>query len=124
MSGGFQMALKVLPPTLRKNNRYLVVEIKSMLPITKDDSVSIVWDACVRFQGELNTSNFNLWVMRFYDLEKLDEYYVYKAVIRCQRGYEDEVRSALALVNKYKSNRISLTTIGMSGTINASQKYI
>ncbi len=118
------MALKVLPPTLRKNNRYLTVEIKSMSPIVKDDLVSIVWDACVRFQGELNTSNFNLWVMRFYELGKLDEYYNYKAIIRCQRGYEDEVRSSLALVNKFKSERISLTTIGLSGTIKASQKYI
>ena len=124
MSGGLQMTLKVLPPTLRKNKRYLTVEIKSIAPLTKDDSVSIVWDACVRFQGELNTSNFNLWVMRFYEMENADEYYVYKAIVRCQRGYEDEVRSALALVNKFKSNRISLTTIGLSGTIRASQKYI
>ena len=124
MLGGLMMALKVLPPTLRKNNRYLTVEIKSMSPIVKDDLVSIVWDACVRFQGELNTSNFNLWVMRFYELGKLDEYYNYKAIIRCQRGYEDEVRSSLALANKFKSERISLTTIGLSGTIKASQKYI
>ena len=118
------MALKVLPPTLRKNNRYLTVEIKSMVPITKDELVSIVWDACVRFQGELNSSNFNLWVMRFYELENLDGCYIYKAIVRCQRGYEDEVRSSLALVNKYKSERISLTTIGLSGTVKASQKYI
>ena len=118
------MKLKVLPPTLRKNNRYLTVEIKSISPVIKDDLVSIVWDACVRFQGELNTSNFNLWVMRFYELGELDEYYNYKAIIRCQRGYEDEVRSSLALVNKFKSERISLTTIGLSGTIKASQKYI
>ena len=73
------MKLKVLPPTLRKNNRYLTVEIKITSPITKDDLVTIVWDACVRFQGEANTANFNLWVMRFYELEKQDDYYSYKA---------------------------------------------
>ena len=54
------MKLKVLPPTLRKNNRYLTVEIKITSPIVKDDLVNIVWDACVRFQGELNTANYNL----------------------------------------------------------------
>ena len=118
------MSLKILPPTLRKNNRYLTVEIKSMSSITKDDLVSIVWDACVRLQGELNASNFNLWVMRFYELDQSNEYHNYKAIIRCQRGCEDEVRSSLALVNKYKSERISLTTIGLSGTIKASHKYI
>ena len=118
------MNLKVLPPTLRKNNRYLTVEVKSVSPITKDELVSIVWDACVRLQGELNTSNFNLWVMRFYELDPLNGYNHYKAIIRCQRGFEEDVRASLALVNKYKSERISLTTIASSGTIKASQKFI
>ena len=118
------MGLKVLPPTLRKNNRYLVVEITAESPIVKDDLVSIVWDACVRFQGEVNTSNFNLWVMRFYEFENFEDYYCYKAIIRCQRGYVEEVRSSLALVNMYKRDRISITTVGLSGTIKASHKYI
>ena len=122
--GGLMMGLKVLPPTLRKNNRYLTVEIKSISPIVKEDLVSILWDACVRFQGELNTSNFNLWVMRFYVSNEFCEYYNYKAIIRCQRDYVEEVRSSLALVNKYKRDKISITTIGLSGTIKASHKYI
>lgn len=118
------MKLKVLPPTLRKNNRYLTVEIRVTSPIVKDDMVSIVWDACVRFQGELNSANFNLWVMRFYEIEKTDDYYLYKAIVRCQRGYVDEVRSALALANRYNNSRIAITTIGLSGTIKASKRYI
>lgn len=124
MLGGLMMRLKVLPPTLRKNNRYLTVEIKSKSPIVKDDLVSIVWDACVRFQGELNTSNFNLWVMRFYEFENDEDYCSYKAIIRCQRDYVEEVRSSLALVNMHKRERISITTVGLSGTVKASQKYI
>lgn len=118
------MKLKVLPPTLRKNNRYLAVDIKSDSPISKDDLVSIVWNGCVRFQGELNTSNFNLWVMKFYECEKTVEYNCYKAIIRCQRDFVDEVRSSLALVNRYDNGRISISTVGLSGTIKVSHKYI
>lgn len=118
------MRLKVLPPTLRKNNRYLTVEVKITSPITKDDLVTIVWDACVRFQGEGNTANFNLWVMKFYEFERQDGYYSYKSIIRCQRDFVEDVRSALALANKYNNNRLAVTTIGLSGTIKASQKYI
>lgn len=118
------MKLKVLPPTLRKNNRYLTVDIKAASPITKDDLVSIVWDGCIRFQGELNTANFNLWVMKFFEMEKTEDYYQYKAIIRCQRDFVDEVRSSVALVNKYNNNRMAITTIGLSGTIKSSQKYI
>lgn len=118
------MKLKVLPPTLRKNNRYLTVEIKTISPIVKDDLVTIVWDACVRFQGELNTANYNLWVMRFYDQEANDDYCCYKAIVRCQRDHVDEVRSALALTYKFNNERIAITTIALSGTIKASEKYI
>lgn len=118
------MRLKVLPPTLRKNNRYLTIEIKTSSEIVKDDLVTIVWDACVRFQGEGNTANFNLWVMRLYEEEKTDNYYSYKAIVRCQRDYVDEVRSALALANKFNNQRIAITTVGLSGTIKASKKYI
>ena len=124
MSGGLSMKLKVLPPTLRKNNRYLTVDIKAVSPITKDDLVSISWDACLRFQGELNTANFNLWVMKFFEMEKTEDYYHYKSIIRCQRDFVEEVRSSLALANKYNGNRISITTVGLSGTIKSSQKYI
>lgn len=118
------MKLKVLPPTLRKNNRYLTLDIKSELPLTKDELVGIIWDGCIRFQGECNTSNFNLWVMRFYEISKNDQFHSYKAIMRCQRDCVVQVRSSLALVNKYNHKRIALTTIGSSGTIKASQKFI
>jgi ribonuclease P/MRP protein subunit POP5 len=118
------MALKVLPPTLRKNNRYLTVDIKAKSSLTKDDLVTVVWDACVKFQGELNTSNFNLWVMKFYECDSGDDYFSYKAIIRCQRDFVDEVRSALALVSRFDGQRISISTIGLSGTVKASHKFV
>ena len=124
MSGGWMMKLKVLPPTLRKHNRYLTIDIKIEEEITKDDLVGIIWDACIRFQGEINTSNFNLWVMKFYETGKTEDYYSYKAIVRCQRGFVRQVRSSLALVNNYNHKRVAITTIGLSGTIKASQKYI
>ena len=124
VSGGLAMRLKVLPPTIRKNNRYLTVDIKCEGEITKDDLVGFIWDTCVRFQGECKTSNFNLWVMRFYEIEKNDEYCHYKSIIRCQRDFTEDVRSSLALGYKYAGKKISITTIGLSGTIKASQKFI
>ena len=118
------MRLKVLPPTLRKNKRYLTVDIKISSPTTKDELVNIIWDACIKFQGECATSNFYLWVMRFYEMDKTDDYYQYKAIIRCQREYTQEVRSSLALLRKYNSKNLSITTIGLSGTIKSSLKFI
>lgn len=62
--------------------------------------------------------------MRFFEIEKNDGYYRYKSIIRCQRDHVEQVRSSFALVNKYNGDRIAITTIGLSGTIKASEKYI
>ena len=43
------MKLKVLPPTLRKNNRYLTVDIKVKGDLNKDEFVGLIWDGCIRF---------------------------------------------------------------------------
>ncbi len=118
------MKLKVLPPTLRKNNRYLTVDIKIASQIDKDELVSIIWDACIRFKGECETSNFNLWVMKFYEIDRCDDYYHYKAIVRCQRDFVSEVRSSIALATRHNGKSLAMSTIALSGTIKASQKYI
>lgn len=118
------MKLKILPPTLRKNKRYLAIDIKSEVELTKDNLVVAIWDACVRFKGECETSNFDLWVMRFYNGENKNGYYNYKAVIKCQRGFHDQVRASLVLLSKFKNYRISINTLGLSGTIESAEtKY-
>jgi len=115
------MKLKILPPTLRKNNHYLIIDVKSEVKLSKDEMVGAIWDACIRFWGECQTSNFNLWVMRHYfickNTENIEDYFNYKSIVRCQRGHEEEVRCALATLTKYNRNKIAINTIGISGTV-------
>ncbi len=121
------MKLKILPPTLRKNKRYLTLDIKSETKLEKNQLVGILWDGCIRYYGELGTSNFSLWLMRLYEDENKNQgYYHYRAILHCQRGYEEEVRAAIALITRYNNNKkINITTIGLSGTVKSSiEKYI
>lgn len=111
------MKLKVLPPTLRKNNHYFVVDVVYDGVLDKDKLVDIIWDGCVRFWGELGTSDFNLWVMRFVEIGVFLGYRHYRAVVRFQRGFEDELRAALICINNYRHNRISFIIKGIGGTI-------
>ena len=104
------MKLKVLPKSQRKHNHYLVLDIKSEEELSKKDFTSIVWDSCVRFQGENNTSNFNLWTIELFEKKNISFFNEYKAILRCQRDFEDEVRSSLALVNNYNRNKIAITS--------------
>ena len=118
------MKLKVLPKSQRKHNHYLVLDIKSEEELSKNDFTSIVWDACVRFQGENNTSNFNLWTINLILKDEISFYNEYKAILRCQRDFEDEVRSSLALVNNYNRKSIAISCVGISGTIKRCSKFI
>ena len=118
------MKLKVLPKSQRMHNHYLVLDIKSEKELSKNELTSIIWDACVRFQGENNTSNFNLWTIELIEKEKMSFYNGYNAILRCQRDFEDEVRSSLALVNNYNRKTIAITCIGISGTIKGCSKFI
>ena len=118
------MKLKGLPKSQRKHNHYLVLDIKSEEELSKNDFTSIVWDACVRFQGENNTSNFNLWTIDLISNDEISFYNEYKAILRCQRDFEDEVRSSLAMVNSYNRNSIAISCIGISGTIKGCSKLI
>ncbi len=118
------MKLKVLPKSQRKHNHYLVLDIKSEEELYKNDFTSIVWDACVRFQGENNTSNFNLWTINLILKDEISFYNEYKAILRCQRDFEDEVRSSLALVNNYNRKSIAISCVGISGTIKGCSKFI
>ena len=62
--------------------------------------------------------------MKFYEMDQTEDYYHYKAIVRCQRDFVGEVRSSIALATKYNSNDLAISTIGLSGTIKGSQKYI
>jgi len=139
------MKLKILPPTLRIKNRYLTLDIKSEGKLSKNDLVSVLWNGCLRLYGESETSAFNLWLMRLYDINSINNnlaknewndkgyddhrndksvtnrpYYHYKAVLRCQRGYEYKVRGSLAMLSNHNSKKVNISTIGVSGTISSS----
>ena len=115
------MKLKVLPPTLRKKHHYLVLDVKSEVEISKEDMLPICWDACIRYWGENQSSNFDLWVMRHYLVDESTQndevIFNYKTVLRCGRSYEDDVRVALSTLTRQNKKRIAVNTIGISGTI-------
>lgn len=115
------MKLKVLPPTLRKNHHYLILDVKSEVEISKEEMLPYLWDACIRYWGENHSSNFNLWIMRHYFICKTSQnneaIFNYKTVLRCRRSYEDDVRVALSTLTRKNKNKIAINTIGISGTI-------
>lgn len=115
------MKFKVLPPTLRKNHHYLILDVKSEVEISKEEMLPLCWDACIRYWGENRSSSFDLWVMRHYLIDEAvqndEAIFNYKAVLRCERSCCDDVRVALSTLTRQNKKRIAINTIGVSGTV-------
>ncbi len=115
------MKLKILPPTQRYDKRYISFEAISEIPLTKEDVIPLIWEASLNFHGECKTSEFDLWVMRIWELNFNDEN-VIKGIIQCNRDKVDEVRAALLLISKFRGKNIVFHSLGISGTIKSGIK--
>jgi len=96
--------------------------------------MSAIWQTSLNSFGEIESSNFNMRIIHFYDLnkektnifpnyndsvriDKNNEFFYYKVILRCQRGQEEKLRGALASLYRYKGTKIAISTINKSGTI-------
>lgn len=118
------MKLKILPPALRDDRRYISFEAISEVPLRREDVISLVWEASLNFHGERKTSEFDLWIIRVWKIKSKDVNMI-KGIIRCNRGKVDYVRAALLLITKFKRKPVAFHTLGVSGTIkSAIKKFI
>ncbi len=113
------MKLKILPSTLRDDKRYIAFEAISELPLSKDDMISLVWEASLNFHGEYKTSKFDLWIMKIWPIRSNDDGNIIKGIIQCNREEVSSVRAAILLITKFKGYRVVFHTLGISGTIKA-----
>jgi len=118
------MKLKILPPTLRNDKRYISFEAISEVPLAREDVISLLWESSLNFHGECNTSKFDLWVMKVWQLDSKNDYLI-KGIIQCNRDKVNSVRAVLVIINKFKGKAVVFHTIGISGTIkSAIKKFI
>jgi len=119
------MKLKILPPTLRNNKHYISFEAISMIPLSRTDVISLIWESSLNFHGECKTSKFDLWVMKVWNFESRNDRNLIKGIIQCNREEVDSVRAAIALITKFKGRNVVFHTLGISGTIkSAIKKFI
>ena len=118
------MKLKILPPTLRNDKKYIAFEAFSEMSLNRDDVISLVWESSLNFHGECKTSNFDLWVMKVWKTKSNDINEI-KGIIRCNRDEVNSLRASILLISKFRGKRVVFHTLGISGTIkSAIKKFI
>ena len=115
------MKLKILPPTLREKKRYIGLKLYSQEYLKMEEIFSILWNSVINIYGEIESSKINLWIVDYKKVEN-NKRHEYNIIVKCQRGYEQELITAFNTIFRHKKNRIVVHTVGTSGTIKTLNK--
>lgn len=106
--------MKSRPPTLREKKRYILVTLHPDGPEPDPKQLYLsIQEAVSTLFGDITAAGIHAAVVageRGY------------AIIRCSRGMEDKLATALATVIAINGERAALRTVAVSGTIHALKK--
>jgi ribonuclease P/MRP protein subunit POP5 len=108
---------KILKPTLRERNRYLLFEVLSDGTFDRKPVVDAVWASLLRLHGELGASKTSLWVM---DWEKEKK----KGILKVNHKSIDTLRSSAALVKEVGGKKATINVTRVAGTLKAARERL
>jgi ribonuclease P/MRP protein subunit POP5 len=108
--------MKQLAPTLRDNYRYVAFNLNFEDPVKARDMQTAIVKTAKSLFGDVGVSKFYVSVVAFNGT---------KGLVRCNYRCVSEVQAILASIGKIRNNRVCVTTLGTSGTIQAAiEKYL
>ncbi|ETA67119.1 MAG: ribonuclease protein subunit [Methanolobus sp.] len=110
--------MKILPPTMRDNKRYLAFELitEENTLVGRDELIRELFSVSGSLLGDLGSSECNIWLFAFDDN---------KGVISCNRNYVSQTRAVMATITNVKGKRVLVHVLGVSGTVlGATKKYL
>ena len=107
---------KILSSSLRGRTRYLAFDAISEQKILLDDLINTIWHSVLNFLGETGTARANIKIIKdTYDDNRQ------MGILRCSHDEVENVRSALALIQRIGDTRVILRVLGISGSIKAAK---
>lgn len=111
---------KILPPTLREKERYIVFEVISESPIEYSELSKAVWFTSASLLGDLGSAESHPRIIKNIYSEKTQ-----RGIIRCRHDRTEQVRAALAMIRKIGGKDSIVKVLGITGTIkSAKNKYL
>jgi len=108
--------MKVLPPTLRDNVRYMAFEVISDEIVNAKDIKNEILSATTSLFGDVGLTNLEIELISFSG---------HKGLLRCRQGRTEDARSVLATIFRVKRYRLNIRVLGVSGTLaRAKEKYL
>ena len=105
--------MKVLPPTLRDNVRYVAFEVISDEIVKAAEIKNEILSATTSLLGDVGLTNLGIELISFAGQ---------KGLLRCRHNRIEDVRSVLATVFTVKRLRLGVRVLGVSGTLAEARK--
>lgn len=102
--------MKPLLPVLKENKRYLLFQILADAPIDKQACADAIYDASLRFLGELKSAKAGVMFLG-------ESYKDNKGIIRVNAKYVDELKVALASIQNVDEQKATFDITKASGNI-------
>jgi len=107
---------KMLPPSLRGRERYIAFHVISEQSVLLQDLNNTIWHSVLNFLGEVETSKARLKIIKdSYDEGKQ------MGILRCSNEDVENVRTAIALIQRIGDVRVVFRVLGISGSIKATK---
>ncbi|MBI4177531.1 MAG: hypothetical protein HY516_04140 [Candidatus Aenigmarchaeota archaeon] len=111
--------LKAIKPMIAGKKRYLSFEIMSESPVEFSDFVNVFWNSSMSFIGELGSAKASIWIVK--DLWDQKQQ---KGVIKCSHRFVEKIRLVLSLLSRIGDQRVIVSVLGISGTLNSAKAKI
>lgn len=107
---------KPLPSSLRGRRRYIAFQVLSEGKFIFQDLANSIWHSLLNLLGELGAAQADIWIVKdTYDESKQI------GIIRCSHDNVEQVRAALALIERIGDVRVVVKVLGISGSIKATK---
>lgn len=108
---------ETLPSSLREKRRYIAFEVFSEEDAEFGDLINALWSSILDLFGEANTGDIGFWLVK----DAWDEG-KQRGLIKCNHNHVSEVRLAMALVERIGDSKVSIRSLGVSGTLKTARK--
>lgn len=107
----------ILSPTLREKKRYLAYQLIAQQPVAISDLYNAIWFSLLNFLGEIGVAQAEIWLVRDAWSEKKQI-----GIIKCSHTAVEQVRTALALINRIGDTPVIVRVLGISGTLKGARR--
>ncbi len=111
--------IKAVLPTLREKKRYVVFEVLSDNNVNQNNISSAISDSFMELYGNIGMAGAGLMFLNEKYNSKLN-----RGIVKVGHYYVNNLKAALAMIREIDQNKVIVRSLGVSGVLRKTAKYL